>query len=125
MAKRHIMPLGFIDRITQDGATFTLTRPGNRDDVRLQTPVTVWRYSPEHLAIAKVRGQVTAIGYAAARFTISETQEDPRWPVKENPVRNKAPVYLALPGSFEPDPSRMLSQEEVDSLRRERTPGEE
>ena len=125
MSIYYIMPMGFIDRITENGAAFTLTKPGDYANVRPQTPVTVWRYSPEHLAIAKVRGHVTAVGYSAARFTVSESQADPRWPEGENPLRTRAPVYLALPGSFEPDPSRMLSQEEVDSLRRERTPGEE
>ena len=125
MVRPYINPLGFIDRITEDGATFTLTKPGDHATVQPKTPVTVWRYSPERLAIAKVRGHVTAVGYHAARFTVSEYQADPRWPEGENPLRTKAPVYLALPGSFEPDPSRMLSQEEVDSLRRERSPRED
>ena len=125
MVRPYINPLGFIDRITEDGATFTLTKPGDYGNVRPQTPVTVWRYSPEHLAIAKVRGHVTAVGYSAARFTVSETQADPRWPEGVNPLRTKAPVYLAMPESFEPDPSRMLSREEVDSLRRERSPRED
>ena len=125
MVRPYINPLGFIDRITEDGATFTLTKPGDYATVRPKTPVTVWRYSPERLAIAKVRGHVTAVGYYAARFTVSEYQADPRWPEGENPLRTKAPVYLGLPGFFEPDPSRMLSQEGVDSLRRERSFGGE
>ena len=125
MARRFILPLGFINRITENEGVFILTKPGDCANVRPNTPVTVWRYSPAHLAIAKVRGQVTAVGYSAARFTVSESQADPRWPEGENPLRTNAPVYLALPESFEPDPSRMLSHEEAEALPQAQPPGEE
>ena len=68
MAKLYIAPFGFIKRITEDGATFTLTNPEDSLDLRYNTPVTVWRYSPEQLALAKIRGLISAVGYVAATF---------------------------------------------------------
>ena len=96
MVRPYINPLGFIDRITQDGATFTLTKPG--DYAKLcgrRTPVTVWRYSPEHLAIAKVRGHVTAVGYSAARFTVSEYPSRPQVAGRSEPPANQS---AGIPG---------------------------
>ena len=118
MATPHIMPLGFIDRPNVNGATFILTNAGESADLRAGTPVTVWRYSPERLAIARVRGTISAVGHTTATFTISGSQIDPRWPEEEDILQPKTPVYLALPDSYEPDPSRMLSQREADAIRR-------
>ena len=47
------------------------------------SPVTVWTYSPEHLALGKVRGLITAVGYTTATFAAVETTTDPRWPGDE------------------------------------------
>ena len=41
---------------------------------------------------------------------------DPRWPENEELIREKTPVYLALEESFEPDPSRMLTQKQADTM---------
>ncbi len=121
MIRPFIMPLGFIDKITDDGAIFTLTKPGHPDGVGQGAPVTVWTYSPECLAIARIRGQVTASGYSKARFIIDGSDIDPRWPEGEDLLRIQAPVYLAMPGSFDPNPARMTSGEEEDT----RHPGED
>ena len=80
MAVPYIMPLGFIDRPTETGATFNLTNPEDSLGRRPGTPVTVWRYSPELLAVAKLRGTVSDVGYTTATFTTIETQTAPGGP---------------------------------------------
>ena len=56
------------------------------------------------------------MGYVTATFTTVETQIDPRWPEGRDLMLPKTPVYLALPDSFEPDPGRMLTQEQADAM---------
>ena len=68
--------------------------------------VTVWRYHPEQLAIAKYTGRITQVGDDTATFAILRAEVDERWPAEINPLGAGAPVYLALRGSFEPDISR-------------------
>ena len=116
MATPYIMPLGFIDRTTKDGGTFTLTNPKESLSLRLNTPVTVWRYSPEQLALAKIRGLICAVGYITATFRTVESQIDSRWPDNQQLLRDRTHVYLALENSFEPDPVRMLTREQADAM---------
>ena len=73
MATPYIMPLGFIDRSTETGATFILTNPEDSFSLNAGTHITVWRYSPEQLAIAKLRGYVSAVGYTTATFNDHRT----------------------------------------------------
>ena len=117
MAVPYILPLGFIDQPTEDGATFILTNPEDSLGLRPGTPVTVWRYSPELLAVAKLRGAVSDVGYTTATFTTIQTQTDPRWTQDLPIIRPAAPVFLALADSFEPDPERKLTQEQAESMR--------
>ncbi len=118
MATPYIMPLGFVDRPTDTGATFILTNPEDSLCLNTNTPITVWRYSPEHLAIGRLRGHVKAIGYTTAAFTTVEHSNDPRWPEDLPIVRPAAPVFLALEGSFEPDPERKLTPDQAEAMRR-------
>ena len=116
MPTPYIVPLGFIDQPTEDGSTFTLTNREESRTMAIGTPVTVWRYSPEQLAVAKIRGVISAVGHVTATFRIIECQTDPRWPENEQLMREKTPVYLALEGTFEPDHGRMLTQEQADTM---------
>ncbi len=116
MARPYIAPFGFIERLTGDGATFTLSKPNDSPDLLPNTPITVWRYSPEQLALAKIRGFISTVGYVTATFTTVEFQIDPRWPENEEILREKTPVYIALENSFEPDPGRMLTQEQANTM---------
>ena len=118
MTQPYINPLGFIDRPTRDGAVILLINPEDSLNLKLGTPITVWRYSPEHLALGKLRGRITAIGYTTATFTTDETKTDPRWSKDEDLLRTAAPVFLAQEGTFEPDPSRKLTPERTLALRR-------
>ncbi len=117
MARPYILPIGFISHATEDGVIFTLSNAQDSADLTRDTPVTVWRYSPEHLAFAKIRGLITAVGYVTATFRTVESATDPRWPEEERILREKTPVYLALEDTFEPHPGRMLTQEKANRLR--------
>ena len=118
MAIPHLMPLGFIHRRTEAGAVIMLTNPEDSRTLQLETPVTLWRFSPGRLAAAKVRGRIIAVGYVTASFETVESRIDPRWPVDQEIIRPKVPVYLAQPDSFEPDLSRMITPEQAENLRR-------
>ena len=117
MARPYIAPFGFIERLTEDGAIFTLSNPEDSLSLRSNTPVTVWRYFPEQLALAKMRGRISAVGYVTATFRTVEFQIDPRCPEDEEILRERTPVYLALGATFEPDPGRMLTREQAEAMR--------
>ena len=118
MAIPHIMPLGFIHRRTEAGAIIMLNNPQESQTLKLGTPITLWRYSPRRLAVAKVRGTVSAVGYVTATFTTVDAQIDPRWPTDQEIIRPRVPVYLAAPDSFEPDLSRMITPEQAEDIQR-------
>ena len=118
MAIPHLMPLGFIHRRTEAGAVIMLTNPEDSRTLRLGTPVTLWRYNPGRLAVAKVRGRISAVGYVTATFETVESLIDSRWPVDQEIIRPRVPVYLAQNESFEPDLSRMITPEQAEDLRR-------
>ena len=118
MAAR-IMPLGFIDRTTDDGAIIMLTKPSDSHNLKPETPVTLLtRSAGEHPASIRVRGLITSVGYVTATFRVLETRTHGNWPEGEQTLPRGTPVYQALPGSFKRDPQRTLSKEETESLRR-------
>ena len=119
MAENRILPLGFIDRVTEDGAVMWLTTPSESSKLRLETEVTLTSRSvgqPD--AVAAARGIITAIGYVTATFETVETQRATTWPENENVLRKGLPVYEAIPGTFIPDPDRTLTREQEESLGR-------
>ena len=118
MATPYIMPLGFIDRPTGAGATFILTNPEDSLSLATGTPITVWRYSPELLAVGRLRGSINTVGYTTATFITVETRNDSRWAEDLPIMRPAAPVFLALRDSFEPDPDRKLTQEQAEAMHR-------
>ena len=106
MSQTIIMPVGIIELPTPAGATFRLTPQGQNAELRADAHVTVWRYHPKQLAMAKFTGRITQVGDDTATFAILRAEVDERWPAEINPLGAGAPVYLALRGSFEPDTSR-------------------
>ena len=106
MNQTIIMPIGIIEEPTPVGATFRLTPQGQKAELGTDTHVTVWRYHPEQLAMAKYTGRITQVSDDTATFAILRAEVDERWPAEINPLGAGAPVYLALRGSFEPDISR-------------------
>ena len=71
--------------------------------------MTVWRYHPEHLAMAKFAGHITRVDETSATFTVLRAEVEERWPPETSPLEPGAPVYLALRGSFEPDVTKTLA----------------
>ena len=106
MNQTIVMPIGIIEESAPNGATFRLTPQGQNAGLRTDTQVTVWRYHPERLAIAKYVGRITQISDETATFSILRVEVDDRWPLEMNPMEPGAPVYLAQRGSFEPDISQ-------------------
>ena len=113
----YINPLGFIDQRTRRGVRFMLTNPDDSRTLEVGTSVTLSQPSNDGLALAKIRGEIVAVGYVTATFTIAEAILDANWTQNEETIREKTPVYLAKENSFEPDPSRMLTTEQVEKLR--------
>ena len=119
MTKKRILPLGFIDRATDDGAIIMLTKPSESHTIRPETPVTLWSRSSERpQATARARGVITSVGYVTATFKTVQTRMNTKWPRGEEILRRGTPVYQALPGSFVPDPARTISEEQAEDLSR-------
>ena len=118
MPRQYLNPLGFIDRPTETGATFILTNAKESKDLEPGTPVTIWRYSRGLLALDRIRGEITRVGYTTAVFAITGREASHRWPKSLEPLMEKTPVYLALKDSFEPDMSRMLAPEQTAQMER-------
>ena len=140
MAKPYINPIGFIDRTTDNRTIFLLNNPEDSRGLKLDAPVTVWRYSPDQLALAKIRGVISTVGYVTATFRIVESAIDPRWPEdEEGPPRESPPstwpwkallnrtLGVCLPGStpmrFRAFPPSCQGRRDIGPLgRRDRVP---
>ena len=84
MPEKRILPLGFIDRTTGDGAIIMLTRPSESHTIWPETPVTLQsRSAGEPRATASARGLITLVGYVTATCKIVETRMDSGWPQDE------------------------------------------
>ena len=118
MTRQYLNPLGFIDRLTETGATIILTNSKDSKDLEPGTPVTVWRYSRGLLALDRIRGEISRVGHTTASFIVAARETGPRGPQGQETLRQKTPVYLALKDSFEPDVSRMLSPEQAAEIAR-------
>ena len=95
-----------------------LTSHEDSRTLQLETPVTLWRYSPARLAVAKARGRISAVGYVTASSETVESGIVPRCPVDQEIIRPKVPVYLAQTDYFEPDLSRMITPEQAADIQR-------
>ena len=119
MNQTIVMPIGIIEEPAPAGATFRLTPQGQEAELATDTQVTIWRYHPEQLAMAKYAGRITRVDHETATFSILRADVDERWPSEINPLEPGAPVYLAMRGSFEPDVTRTATAVHRD------VPGEE
>ena len=118
MNTQYLNPLGFIDKLTETGATIILTNPKDSECLAPGTPVTIWRYSQGLLALDRIRGEITRVGYTTAAFAITARETDHRWPEEQATLSERTPVYLAMKDSFDPEMSRMLSPEQVAEIAR-------
>ena len=80
MTKPTIMPVGIIEQSTGDSATFTLTRPGDPNILKINSSVMVRNTHWDQNEIpsgAMVRGYVTELGPTTATFQVVETKMGP------------------------------------------------
>ena len=115
MNQTIVMPIGIIEEPAPAGATFRLTPQGQKAGLETGTQVTVWRYHPEQLAIAKCAGRIIRVDEETATFSILRVDMGPRWPVEINPLERGSPVYLAQTDSFEPDVIRTATTVQRDT----------
>ena len=73
MIPQYLNPLGFVDKPNETGATFILTNPKESKTLEPGTPVTIWRYSRGLLALDRIQGEITRVGYTTAVFGNSPT----------------------------------------------------
>ena len=91
MTTPRILPLGFIDRTTQDGAIIMLTKPGDSHTLRPDTPVTLRRRSiSTPPATARARG---VSPWDSSRRLQNQTLARRRFSSKDCPAR-----FLAAKG---------------------------
>ena len=110
-----IMPIGIIEQSTGDGATFKLTRPRDRSNLLINSPVVVLKAQIDQQGIISgvmVRDQITEIGHTTATFTTVESWADPNWPKDTDVLVPGNFVHLALPDSFEIDRSQIATRDE-------------
>lgn len=109
------MPLGIITESTPQGGTFIYARNSDRGLVDPDTPIVIWNEFQG--AFAKYRGLITEASENTAAFVITHSQVDPHWPDHVDPRGHSNPVYIGVPDSFLPDPTRFAqSQAEFDRL---------
>ena len=116
-----IMPIGIIEQSTEEGATFRLTRPGDRSILTINSPVVVLKAQIDQEDIISgvmVRGQVTEIGLTTAAFATVESWADPNWTKDTDVLVPGNFVHLALPGSFEIDRRQIATPDEEEFLER-------
>ena len=110
-----IMPIGIIEKSTEEGATFRLTRPGDHNTLKTNSPVVVWNAQIDQedvISGVMVRGQITEIGPATATFKVTESKIGPYWPKDADTLAPGSFVHLALPDSFEIDRSQIATTDE-------------
>ena len=117
MNQTIVMPIGIIEEPAPAGAIFRLTPQGQEAGLSTDNQVTVWRYHPGQLAMAKYAGRITRVDDTTATFSILRAEVDERWPAEINPLEPGAPVYLAQRGSFEPDIARTATTVQRDGSR--------
>ena len=112
MAIPHIMPIGFVDGASRDGVVILLTNPdvwehrgrNAGDHLEVQPRDTFDRWN-------KGRDQRGGICFRHHYHHGNRTG-----PQGQDILKRGAPVYLAQPGTFEPDESRMLTQEQTNEM---------
>ena len=112
MTTPPIMPVGFVNQRTPNGATITLAGPPDKNRLKTGDHVTVWSHSPDHVATAKVLGHVTRLEADNGAFAILRTEVDTSWPASLDILDTGSPIYRAVPDSFEPEMSQVSLPEQ-------------
>ena len=107
-----IIPIGTVKESTKAGTTILLIPPhSSADELQPQATLLTRNYGTGAHARATVR--VLEIQGNAARLNIMELETELAWPEGADPLATGLPVYLAMPGTFEPDPEPQGTVEEI------------
>ena len=102
--REHIhLPIGTIKESAKDRTTIKLIPPHPSTD-KLQPQATILTRDSGTGAHAKATVRVVEIQGNMAQLEILELETEPGWPEGADPLAVGLPVYLATPGTFEPDP---------------------
>ena len=115
MTKPTVMPVGIIEQSTKEGAIFTLTRPGDPSNLKINSSVmarNTHRDDEDIPSGVMVRGQVTEIGPTTATFKVVELRTGPYWPKDADTLAPGCFVHLAMPDSSEIDRSQIATPDE-------------
>ena len=85
MARPYIIPIGLIDRTTDNRTIFLLNNPEDSLGLKLDTPVTVWRYSPETTGSRQSPGVISAVGEERHRHRQSSHPPAADHPIWQQP----------------------------------------
>ena len=101
------MPIGIVEDSETGRATFTMLRPEDKDQLKPGDSITIRNRLP-HLddITASFQGEITEVGHTIASLVITQTNIPPDWPPHLDPKGKGMPVYLAIPGTYMPDPRR-------------------
>ena len=113
--REHIhLPIGTIMKATGARTTVRLIPPHPSTD-KLQPQATILTRDSSTGAHSRATVRVVEIQGNMAQLGILELETEPGWPEGADPLAVGLPVYLATPGTFEPDPHAQGTEAEVET----------
>ena len=109
-----ILPIGIIKESAEARTTIKLIPP-HPSAGKLQPQATILTRDSGAGAHAKATVRVVDIQGNMADLEVLELETEARWPEGADPLRVGQPVYLALPGTFEPDPHAQGTEAEIEA----------
>ena len=114
--REHIhLPIGTIKESAEARTTVCLIPPHPSTD-KLQPQATILTRDSSTGAHARATVRVVEIQGNMAQLEILELETEPGWPEGADPLTVGLPVYLATPGTFEPDPEPQGTVEEIQAF---------
>ena len=105
--------IGTIEQHEGKNVIFVLAPPGEHGRVAPDSHVTVWNQVGANGPLAMFQGRITEISGNTGAFTVTQKTVPQAWPEKVDPLGEGNPVYLAVPGTYLPDPGRTATHQEM------------
>ena len=113
--REHVhLPIGTIKKSTGAGTTIRLIPPDPSTD-KLMPQANILTRDSGTGAHARAVVRVVEIQGNLAQFDILELETEPEWPEGTDPLAVGLPLYLALPGTFDPDPESQGAEAEIEA----------